>query len=53
MRVIIDLASQHQNSATFMEIKPKRVVEIYMLRWIYDHIRKDWVWNDDIRDRVR
>jgi hypothetical protein len=23
-----------------------------MLRWIYDHKRRDRVWNDDIRERL-
>ena len=28
------------------------VVEMHMLRWIYDHTRRCRVRNDDIRDRL-
>jgi hypothetical protein len=28
------------------------VAEMCMPRWIYGHTRRDWVWNDDIRERL-
>jgi hypothetical protein len=33
-------------------IKKMSVAEIRMLRWIYDHTRKDRIKNDDIRNKL-
>jgi hypothetical protein len=29
------------------------IVEMWMLRWIYDHTRRDQIKNDDIYDKLR
>jgi hypothetical protein len=28
------------------------VAEMRMLQWICGHTRRDWVWNDDMRERL-